>query len=189
MARIIWLLICGLSFTPNAATALDFKMLKFQNGYAVVAEGKIEAADPAMLEAIIEIASEQNKPLKVLYLISPGGDLGAGIELGKLIREASVDTMVPPDMECMSACAMTFLGGVTRYVGEGAALGVHQFLSSGGDAQIEQERAQYLSGLLLLYFKYLGADQNILMAALMTPPEQIYVFTRPELLSLGLVSN
>ena len=94
----------------------------------------------------------KNKYIYNVHFHSLGGDLGAGLRLGNLIREAGFDTVVGGNYEkveiksngkhfydlvtesiCVSACAYAFLGGVTRTINSDGAYGVHQFYGSNGD--------------------------------------------------------
>lgn len=66
-----------------------------------------------------------------VYLDSTVGDVGAGIELGKMFREARVNTHVgawrtsgrrgvpAPPATCLDACAYAYLGGVYRWAPSG----------------------------------------------------------------------
>ena len=94
-----------------------------------------------------------------LVLHSPGGNLSAGLELGRLFRKAGLTTHIgrtertqesynsPCDTWydgvepgiCASSCAYAFLGGEVRFVESpyyptnGGSLGFHQFYSGGED--------------------------------------------------------
>ncbi|MFN4127540.1 MAG: hypothetical protein ACK4HK_17150, partial [Pannonibacter indicus] len=46
---------------------------------------------------------------------SPGGNPSKAIELGRLIRSLGLSTLQPRSLECVSACALAFMGGVSRY--------------------------------------------------------------------------
>ena len=49
---------------------------------------------------------------------SKGGNLLAGIRIGSLIRAKKFATVVPDGTQCASACALAWLGGIRRFVGE-----------------------------------------------------------------------
>jgi hypothetical protein len=116
----------------------------------ISATGEIGPETPAQFRAFLK--SEQYLPGQIV-LHSPGGNLAAGLELGRIIREtgltahigrtertlesynAPCDTwgdMVEAGM-CASSCAYAFLGGQERFVDspyyptQGNLLGFHQF--------------------------------------------------------------
>lgn len=78
-----------------------------------------------------------------IILHSPGGNAQAGIDMGRLIRQRSMDTVVGQahrpttrqsvdqlvlnidPAECDSSCSLAFLGGVRRRVPTGSLYGVH----------------------------------------------------------------
>jgi hypothetical protein len=96
-------------------------------------------------------------PNTIVVLNSGGGNLGAGVRMGLIIRQQKMWTQVgsqlplmipenenipaqtvpylseltsPPFAgECASACTFTFMGGISRTIGYGSNYAVHQFES------------------------------------------------------------
>jgi hypothetical protein len=64
-------------------------------------------------------------PRAAIVLISDGGVLWAGIEIGRIIRLKGFATLIPDNARCASACAIAWLGGVRRLAGPHAAIGFH----------------------------------------------------------------
>ncbi|WP_223162583.1 COG3904 family protein [Ruegeria intermedia] len=119
----------------------------------IAATGVIDMETPSRFRAFLE--SEQNPPSQIV-LHSPGGNLAAGLELGRMIREAGLTAHVgrsertfesynaPCDTWydgveagiCASSCAYAFLGGRERFVDSPYyptgpnLLGFHQFYGS-----------------------------------------------------------
>lgn len=112
---------------------------------AIFADGEFTPETPAALQAFLK-RSNQATPDTMLYFSSLGGDLTAGMEVGKIIRAANLNTGVarntrnPADANtidldsfsrvypghCVSACSLAFLGGVKREVRPGSIFAVHQ---------------------------------------------------------------
>lgn len=112
---------------------------------AIFADGEFTPETPAALQAFLK-RSSQATPDTMLYFSSLGGDLTAGMEVGKIIRAANLNTGVarntrnPADANtidldsfsrvypghCVSACSLAFLGGVKREVRPGSIFAVHQ---------------------------------------------------------------
>jgi hypothetical protein len=61
----------------------------------------------------------------VVVFDSVGGNLVAGIEIGKAIRLKGFSTLVLDDTLCASACALAWLGGKTRWAAPRAKIAVH----------------------------------------------------------------
>jgi hypothetical protein len=123
----------------------------------ISAEGAIEAATPAKLKRLLKGLGGRQLPIIVN---SPGGNVDAAIQLGRLIRKNKLDIAVgttsfsecwlgamgcPADdgkgavhfgtasdggAMCNSACPLMFAGGVQRLVGRWAYLGVHQITTT-----------------------------------------------------------
>ena len=111
---------------------------------AIFADGDFTIDTPAALQAFLK--RSVYSPDTVIYLNSLGGDLGAGMQVGKIIREAHLNTGVARNARdpaeantidldaysrvypgyCVSACSLAFLGGVSREVRPGSTYAVHQ---------------------------------------------------------------
>ena len=61
----------------------------------------------------------------IVMLSSPGGNLAAGIDIGRDIRLKGFATLVPEGFQCASACALAWLAGSPRFMGAGATVGFH----------------------------------------------------------------
>lgn len=111
---------------------------------AIFADGDFTVETPDALRAFLKRSIYT--PDTMIYLNSLGGDLGAGMEVGKIIREEHLNTGVARNTRdpaqantidldsysrvypgyCVSACSLAFLGGVSREVKPGATYAVHQ---------------------------------------------------------------
>jgi hypothetical protein len=68
---------------------------------------------------------------------SPGGNLKAGIEIGKFIRLRNYTTIVSHAAVCASACALAWLGGGKRVMSSRANVGFHAaYMSSGSGHEV-----------------------------------------------------
>ncbi|HEV7689744.1 MAG TPA: hypothetical protein VGO52_02935 [Hyphomonadaceae bacterium] len=133
------------AFADNAGKPMTFEWgTVFGDTQAIFADGDFTLDTPAALRAFLK--RSVYTPDTVIYLNSLGGDLGAGMEVGKIIRESHLNTGVArnqrePDQAntidldaysrvypgyCVSACSLAFLGGVSREVKKGATYAVHQ---------------------------------------------------------------
>lgn len=123
----------------------------------ISAEGTIEAGTPALFKRLLKALGGRQLPIVVN---SPGGNVDAALQLGRMIRKNNLDIAVgttefsgcSPQMKncrdddskaapylgiaydsgamCNSACPLMFAGGVRRVVGEWAYLGVHQITTT-----------------------------------------------------------
>ena len=85
-----------------------------ENGGEAWVVGRFEAGDGARFRAFLD--QPRAMPLRVVYLNSPGGNLTAGLEIGRAIRGTGLATAVLADQHvCDSACTLAFVGGVRRH--------------------------------------------------------------------------
>jgi hypothetical protein len=129
----------------NAGKPMTFEWGETYGGTpAIFADGDLTVETPEALRAFLKRSIYT--PDTVIYLNSLGGDLGAGMEVGKIIREAHLNTGIARNSRdpsqantidldafsrvypgyCVSACSLAFLGGVARDVKPGATYAVHQ---------------------------------------------------------------
>ncbi|MEZ5938060.1 MAG: hypothetical protein R3C52_07555 [Hyphomonadaceae bacterium] len=135
----------GAARADNAGQPMTFEWGKaYGDTDAIFADGDLTPDTPKALQAFLE-RSEVGPDTRI-YLNSLGGDLTAGMQLGRVIRAAHLNTGVgrnkrdPDEAEpislaviskvypgyCVSACTLAFLGGVSRRVDPGGTYAVHQ---------------------------------------------------------------
>ncbi len=90
------------------------------------------------------------------------------MRLGRMIRFLGLNTIQIRSLECSSACALAFLGGVVR-VADSGAIGVHRSSfsdTSGMTTQDAVEEIQRGTAQVMSYISEMGADPTLLQLAL-----------------------
>ena len=146
-----------------------------------------------------------------LELNSPGVNLSAGLELGRLIREYGFSTSVSDTSfgvsggvwderidggACDSACAYAFLGGVDRSA-EPESLGFHQFSWDAADREesIESQEGlnysleQLQQGIVVAYLVEMGIDARLILIASTAGPDEIVFLPESDLLELNVITS
>ena len=118
-------------------------------GRTIYATGAVETGDAATLSRLIRDNNlADGFDDYVVRLNSPGGLVLEGMEVGRVIRDARLETLIVRGDICASACALAFLGGTRQYatgngVGRrlefGAMLGFHGFRSATDAVRVENE--------------------------------------------------
>ena len=99
-----------------------------------MAKGKITAGDADRLDVALRSADRDRWGNKGIGLWSPGGSVAESFAMVRVMDRARVNTIVPPDMYCASACSqILFVSGFFRAVLDGGKLGMHS-CSRGGEA-------------------------------------------------------
>jgi hypothetical protein len=159
----------------------------------LIARGSIDLETPtdfvALMASLRRVRGTSDRA--VVELDSNGGSLVGGMVLGRAIRAYGFATSVGEGQVCASACALAFMGGVSRYVSGDGKLGVHQFASlpaiehpdrpqfTGKDVVVDQD----LVGQLLDYAKEMGVSADVIAIASRTPPSDIHWLTKEEIVS------
>jgi hypothetical protein len=160
----------------------------------VYAEGVIDQDAPKRAEQLIE--QLHIPPNSTVYLNSPGGNLYAGMELGRVFRKSWFNTNVgkqagpwsPSGGECLSACTLTFLGGRFRFLGSDSIYGVHRF-SADASLPYALDVGQVGSAAILQYIREMGADPELLNEISRAGSDEINVLPKARLKELSVVND
>lgn len=176
---------------PDDALARPMRFVRADDR-SVSAVGRI---DPGSADDLGRFLDGEGKGAGLLVLHSPGGSVRDALAMARLVRERGIETAVPADGYCASACPLLFSGGVARSAGEDAWIGVHQVYAvdagTGGPlrdlgrsiADIQATTAECQQLLVDM-----GVDPQVWIKAMQTPADELYVLTRDELETFRLVA-
>jgi hypothetical protein len=108
----------------------------------------------------------------IVIFQSPGGNLFAGIEIGKVIRFKHFDTVVPNGSVCASACALAWLGGASRLIGATGRIGFHAPYFRGPNGTILSASPVGLA-FVTEYLHELGLSERAIVYITETTPEKL----------------
>ena len=76
-------------------------------------------------DQIYPIGAGHPKKQVIVTLMSYGGSINPALQIGDLIRKRGMSTFVPGGRTCTSACALIWLAGAPRTVGDTPQIGFH----------------------------------------------------------------
>lgn len=127
--RSVYLAVC-LTWAILSATArsasIDIRPMGPGLPDLIVVHGELIPADIERFKAVAEIPTRA-----VVAFAGPGGSVIAGTSIGEMIRLKNFGAIVLNGDECASACALAWLGGTRRYLGQGSKIGFHAAHSAG----------------------------------------------------------
>jgi len=172
----------------------------YGNAWSIYADGPIDRGPPERLQKLI--AANKVPPRSVFYLNSPGGDLFSSMELGRLLRKHYFFTEVmkrgpaetthghrrhePIPGACLSACTLTYIGGVFRWLDLKAIYGVHRFF---GSRSFDADAAQVTSAVVVQYIRDMGVDPTLFAEMTKAGRDEINILAHSQLAHLGVVNN
>lgn len=148
--------------------------------------GTIDAGAAQRVQALIQ--SRRIPPNSDIYLNSPGGDVAAGIALGRLFRAGNMTThlgaprktatqpIVPKTSQCVSACAYAYAGGVFRWAPTGSDRFGSQPLPSTVTPSTD----------VAAYLKDMGVNPQVFGS---TPSGEVIWLNAEQMLANGLSNN
>jgi len=165
-----------------AAQAADIVVKPLEGGATLIAiDGELELSD-------IESFRAKAEPLAVgrttVEFRSKGGRLLAGIRIGARIRAKRFNTVVPDGAQCASACALAWLGGVRRFVGDYSSVGFHTayILKTAGPTESGPGNA-----ILGAYLNQLGLSEEAILYITHAAPTSVQWMSLEEAAEYGIV--
>ena len=168
-----------LGFASGASAELRFDLKQADGGPFVLVSGDFAYSDS--LEEFSRLVRE-NHPLFVTF-DSPGGNVVKAIELGRLIRQSGLSTVEVKQLECASACAFAFFGGVER-IAQPGAIGVHKASLAEPNAPTVEgavSSIQELTANEMAYMGEMGVDPTLLQLALAYESDDIRYLSGSEM--------
>jgi hypothetical protein len=120
-------------------------------------------------------------PGTIVVLNSPGGAFLAGIRIGDTIRQKRFTTYVANGTLCGSACAMAWLGGVTRYVSSTGSIGFHGVYNA--ETLQADSAANAVAGA---YLARIGLSENAIVYVMYKPHDDAEWLTAKAATDLGI---
>lgn len=121
------------ALVPQALQAADIREYAITSDGEpfVVVEGEILRGDANRFEMLVR---RLNDP--VVFLNSEGGVVADALRMGVLVRELNLDTAVTREDVCLSACALVWVAGDTRYLSVQGRVGTHAAYINDGDTAV-----------------------------------------------------
>lgn len=104
----------------------------------------------------------------IVMMDGPGGSVEDALLMADEIHDRGLNTVVGPDRTCISACALLFLSGRARYVGERSGLGLHAPFEVGGKVSVRA------LGWMREHLAHFGVPADILAKMSSTPPSEVW---------------
>jgi len=166
------------SASPTLAQTVEFGPFRgdLRAPSVVVLDGPIGRDAEIQFREILSVLPSLN----TLVLNSAGGSVQAAMEIALEARRRGLETLIPPGSVCFSACSYVFLAGSPRSIG--GLLGVHQLSAANPDLLIAQYAISEIIDLVLRF----GATADVLTIMFATPPSEIRIFSRAEIVAFGL---
>jgi hypothetical protein len=174
-------------FAQPSSAKLGYSIDRFGDGgtYIVVA-GQFEYTDN-LDEFLLMVA--QHKSTLVTFA-SNGGNVVKAMELGRLIRRLGLSTFQARGLECTSACALAFVGGVKR-LAEAGSIGVHKTSFSDTSKMTAAEAVaaiQSITAFTAAYLKEMDVDPEFLHLSMRYEADDIRFLSKSEMVALRVTN-
>lgn len=168
-------------FATGSSVAASISTFKFGStgdvaDEAVLIEGELAYSDIASFEDFTSRLPRQT----VVFISSPGGNLKAGIEIGRSIHRRGFRTAVA-DI-CASACALAWLAGSQRFASERAQIGFHVAFVDG----VKRVESGMGNAIVGLYLGELGFRENVVTYITSASPDDMQWLSFRDAALLGI---
>jgi hypothetical protein len=171
----LWCVLSGSFTMANAATITQRQSDEIT---FIFIEGALEYGDH---EQFVQAALPAKRG--VVILSSPGGNLNAGLEIGKAIRLKGFSTYVPGGFSCSSACALAWLGGIKRFADSQSEIGFHAAYTMDGTKAKESGMANALVGA---YLNQLGLSEDAITFITAASPDNMQWLKEEQANAIGI---
>lgn len=180
-----------------AVVANDEMARALGDGTTIDLAGEIQADTPQRLREALA-ALPRDRSWTFVRFNSPGGDLFAAMEMGRILRAAGAITQVggyggapgkgTPSI-CLSACSLAYLGGVYRYMPQGSVYGVHRAYRTSEPSRSDMDTGQIVASAMATYIHEMGVDTRLLALSVKAGKDGMYLLSEAETEALGVVNN
>jgi hypothetical protein len=168
---------------PGQSRAADITVSHADSLDIVRIDGQITQKDPDEFERVTQGLGEKfNRPV-IVILNSPGGNMLASLVIGETVRSHSFATGVVNDAVCASGCAMIWVAGTPRFLGNSAKLGFHAAYTVDDDNKKESGQANALIGA---YLDKLGLSYSAVAYATAAGPDEMQWLHPADAKSIGI---
>lgn len=181
----IKLIAFGIFLISAFSSFADVRPIGFRDGsLALFVNGVVTPKDPYMFLELMQIARKSNQVVRTVYLDSPGGSVSAGFEIAQIVRSSGLQSFVPNNATCASACFMIFMAGTPRFHGGLVKIGVH---SASNGARQESQDALSATVAMSRYLKELGTPTGIIGRLVTSKPSEMAWLSDTELKDVAMV--
>jgi len=177
----------------HASTASTSRWWKLECGDACTFTVKLHGAiDDSRLHLLRRALARRDEVQRALQrdvelrvdVDSRGGAVFAGMEIGRILREAHASITVRNGASCISACVFLLMGATQRSVGDEARVAIHRpsLGRSGADATVAA-----MAESLALYAQQMQLPRGIVDAMMAVPADRLRFLTRSDLVAYGIL--
>lgn len=170
--------VCALSSATQAGITVTIQQEQGSRIAAIFVDGVFEYGDEKkFITQVININEA------AVFLNSPGGNVIAAMEIGKIIRLKGYATAVLSKRLCASACALAWLSGIERFLDKDAALGFHASYINENGRLLETGVGNALVGR---YLTQLNLPESAVVFVTSAPPEGMNWLTQKTASQYGI---
>ncbi|SEG63704.1 hypothetical protein SAMN04488144_1312 [Methylobacterium sp. 190mf] len=179
LSRIILGVVLGSSVAAGSTSAAEIERRTIGGVPVILIAGQLVYGDE---RKFADVALGLGKAM--VLLSGPGGNLQAGLEIGKAVRLKGFTTVVPKF--CASACALAWLGGQQRLVAPGARVGFH---AAWERREGRNEVAAAGNAVVGAYLSQIGLSTPAILYLTQAGPNEVNWLTPPDARRLGIEAN
>lgn len=138
--------------------------------FYVVVYGRIEPGDDAKFDKLV---ADKGIKSAVVDLNSPGGEMYAGLGIGRSVKRHNFDTVVGGESTCTSMCALIWVAGMQRYYEGKAKIGFHSMAVADKKTGKVYGASNGGNALVGSYLSSLGMTDKAIFYLTSAPPNQL----------------
>jgi hypothetical protein len=178
MKRFVCVILSALCAYPAPAATIVAQPSSASGTGAIIVFGTLQPGDDEILSQHLQ---QFRKGIVVFQ--GDGSSLLTAIKIGTAIRLRNFATLVANETNCVSACAVAWLGGAPRIMENGARIGFHAAYTL-TDGQAAEGGVP--DALLGVYFEEIGLPDRVVTYVTSAPPEGMKWLSRTDAENMGI---
>lgn len=170
----------GLVLSSGSNADVEVRPFRTGDPDSLILSGRINKSDIAELTTLLP-------KHKAIWLNSPGGDVSAAMDIGRLLRRFNSIAMVDYDQVCVSACVLVLAGSTFRMIQ--GKVGIHRPYLPEDKATTEDEQKVVYNAIrknIINYLEIMNINQTLYDDMFRISPRNVKFLSKEELDLYGL---
>ena len=176
----IILVTVGLALSSGSNADVEVRPFRPGDSDSLILSGEIKKSD------VVELTKLLPK-YKSIWLNSPGGDVSAAMDIGRLLRRFDSVAFVDYNQVCVSACVLVLAGSTFRMIK--GKVGIHRpYLPQDNATTVEEQKVIYdsIRKVIINYFEIMNINPTLYDDMFRISPRSVKFLSKEELDFYGL---
>lgn len=170
----------GLALSSGSNADVEVRPFRPGDPDSLILSGEIKKSDVAELTKVLP-------KYQTIWLNSPGGDVSAAMNIGRLLRRSNITALVDYNQVCVSACVLVLAGSTFRMIK--GKVGIHRpYLPQDNATTVNEQKVIYdsIRNNIIDYLEIMNINPTLYDDMFRISPRKVKFLRKEELEFYGL---